>query len=290
MKQYTVHLKITDQICGTSDTTTRDIQFLCPKITPSFTLRKTGENTIELTDNSELHSDIVRWIWDFGDSTPQREFDQSSYQKVISHTNTTPGEYVITLTIENECKDKESTHQSINCPPIGNLGFTPLVSTGDAPHTVNFQLTEHGTSTRWIWSFGDGNSIERTNTEPISHTYERSGTYQVTLTAYSECGSSAVKTGQVTVTCPPVEADFAFVPTIDKVSNRLSVEFTDISPSPDDITQWRWDFGDGHLFWDRTEWETASEFILPYPKIAHTLQATVSTNAGVPTVNLAHRQ
>ncbi len=283
LKQYTVHLKITDQICGTSDTTTRDIQFLCPKITPSFTLRKTGENTIELTDNSELHSDIVRWIWDFGDSTPQREFDQSSYQKVISYEYTTPGEYVITLTIENECKDKESTHQSINCPPIGNLGFTPLVSTGDAPHTVNFQLTEHGTSTRWIWSFGDGNSIERTNTEPISHTYERSGTYQVTLTAYSECGSSAVKTGQVTVTCPPVEADFAFVPTIDKVSNRLSVEFTDISPSPDDITQWRWDFGDGHsVTWDRTEWEAASGvYTHPYPKIApYTAKLTVSNDCG----------
>jgi PKD repeat protein len=65
--------------------------------------------------------------------------------------------------------------------------FVASPRSGLLPLTVHFADTSSGIITRWLWSFGDG----LTSTLPsLSHTYNLSGTFGVTLTVNGPGGSS----------------------------------------------------------------------------------------------------
>ena len=59
-----------------------------------------------------------------------------------------------------------------------NHGFSGTPKSGPAPLTVNFTDTSAGSWTVWEWDFGDGGTSTLQNP---SHTYLRSGTYNVSL-------------------------------------------------------------------------------------------------------------
>jgi len=82
--------------------------------------------------------------------------------------------------------------------PIADFTATPL--TGTAPLTVQFTDTSANTPTSWSWDFGDGNSTNSTQQNPV-HQYSSAGTYTVSLTAANAAGSDGeTKPGYVTVT------------------------------------------------------------------------------------------
>ena len=101
----------------------------------------------------------------------------------------------------------------------GQASFTPSLTTGPAPLTVNF--TETSTFRRtvtWTWDFGDGATT--TNAGP-SHTFTRPGRYAVSLTLTAADGTTSEaltlitvtdSTGQVPETAPPVRLPAAPVP------------------------------------------------------------------------------
>lgn len=109
--------------------------------------------------------------------------------------------------------------------------FAATVS-GDDRLTVTFQDTSSGSPTAWSWSFGDGQS---SNVQNPTIQYTEGGTFNVTLIASNDAGSSSV-TQAVTVGLDPAEADFEF--TVD----GLDVTFVDRSMNAD---TYLWDFGDG---------------------------------------------
>jgi len=82
--------------------------------------------------------------------------------------------------------------------PVADFTATPL--TGTAPLTVQFTDTSENYPTSWSWDFGDGDSTNSTQQDPV-HTYASAGTYTVGLTAANAAGSDGeTKTGYVTVT------------------------------------------------------------------------------------------
>ncbi len=93
--------------------------------------------------------------------------------------------------------------------------------------TVLFNNTSSN-ATSYHWNFGDGNT---SNLSSPNHIYPTNGTYTVTLTAYNECGDSAVTT-QIVVINPSVagleeesESSMFFVfpnPTTDFVTINVS--------------------------------------------------------------------
>ena len=91
----------------------------------------------------------------------------------------------------------------INGGPTASFTFT------NAANVFTFTNTSTG-STSWLWNFGDGNTSPLQN--PV-HTYQNTGTYNATLTAYN-AGSCFDSTTQVIMSVGIQTYDF---------SNSLSI-------------------------------------------------------------------
>jgi len=132
--------------------------------------------------------------------------------------------------------------QFIGEPPIPKpvAAFTASPTSGSKPLVVTFTDKSTNNPTSWKWTFGDGTTSTTHN--PV-HTYIKTGSHTVTLTATNSAGSSTVtKSSYIKVTdrVKPVAA-FSASPT--SGTKPLKVQFTDKSTgSP---TSWKWDFGDG---------------------------------------------
>lgn len=112
---------------------------------------------------------------------------------IISGSNTStpvvdqPGTYILTVTNPTTGCTSTTSVTLINGVPTAS--FSPDVTAGFAPQTVNFTNLSSSSATVFTWSFGDGNTS--TTTSP-SNTYSVAGTYTVMLIASSGlCSDSA---------------------------------------------------------------------------------------------------
>jgi len=133
-------------------------------------------------------------------------------------------------------------------PPVA--AFTANVTSGNVPLTVLFTDTSNGgTPTSWYWDFGDG--INSKHAQTATHTFTKTGTYNVSLTVANAAGSNTVKKlNCITVTTLQAPVANFFSPQAEQMSDsgksisiNETVSFTDNSTgSP---ASWLWDFGDG---------------------------------------------
>jgi PKD repeat protein len=117
--------------------------------------------------------------------------------------------------------------------------FSASLTSGYAPLTIRFTDRSTGPATSWKWSFGDGTSSTQMNP---SHTYNRLGKYNVSLTVRNAAGINKVtKRSFINVNAlkPPLPA-FSASPLNGKAP--MTVRFTDKSTNNPD--SWSWDFGD----------------------------------------------
>ena len=203
----------------------------------AFTADVTSGNaplTVNFTNQST--GDITAFAWDFGDG-------QSSNQQNPSHTYTSPGSYIVNLTVSGPGgSDSAQTIISVTTtvqPP--RAAFTQDKTSGEAPLTVQFINQSEGENLTYQWDFGDGTTS--TDNSP-SHTFVAAGTYTVNLTVSNSAGRSQAQT-TITVTepviIPPPVAAFTADPLAGDAP--LTVQFT--NQSTGDITAFAWDFGDG---------------------------------------------
>ena len=172
-------------------------------------------------------------VWSFDDGTTARG-------RTASKSWSEPGQYRVRLQAINDAGDDFSGEwitvvQPID-PPAAAFAAPAIVATGQA---VSFRDTSANNPSSWSWSFGDGAAA---TTASPTHVYAEPGTYEVTLRATNEGGSSTASQ-QVVVKNPPT-ANFRFV------VDGLTVDFTDTSW--DDPQQWQWNFGDGNTSTDRS--------------------------------------
>jgi hypothetical protein len=121
-------------------------------------------------------------------------------------------------------------------PSLPTADFVAYPTSGKRPLTVAFADTSIGGVTGWLWDFGDGDTSTLPNP---THTYQRSGVYDVSLSVSNSLGSKTLtRAGYITVSGP--WAHFAAVPTIG--TSPLTVTFSNRSV---DYTSSLWDFGDG---------------------------------------------
>ena len=206
--------------------------------------------TVVFTDTSS--GSVDSWSWDFGDGG-------TSSEQGPSHTYTTLGTYVVTLTVTGPGGSDMAV--CIDCitvtpppPPIADFIATP--TSGENPLTVAFTDSSTGEIDSWSWDFGDG--ATSTSQHP-SYTYTVAGTYAVTLLVTNAGGSdTATCAGCITVDDPPPPppiADFSATPT--SGLNPLTVAFSDASSGV--IDSWNWDFGDGMTSTDQNPSHLYSE-------------------------------
>ena len=132
-----------------------------------------------------------------------------------------------------------------NKSPQARFTFSPAQpAVGQA---VRFDASDSsdpdGTITSYHWDFGDGSTGSGKIT---THTYDRKGTFTVTLTVTDDDGTtdSTSKTITVIEANRAPKADFTFLPR--EPTDLDTIEFTDRSTDPDGrIVKWHWDFGDG---------------------------------------------
>jgi PKD repeat protein len=176
------------------------------------------------------------WVWSFGDG------DYSTSQNP-SHTYTAAGSYTVTLTASNTAgSDTEVEEDCVVADPAKPVAaFAANITSGTAPLTVVFTDSSTNTPTAWYWSFGDGSTSSAQN---VTHTYESTGSYAVTLTATNDEGSNTTtKSGFITVNKAIGIPSASFTADITTGSVPLAVQFTDTSSNTP--TAWVWSFGDG---------------------------------------------
>ena len=171
-----------------------------PEADFSYDGRRDVDDTlfIEFTDLSRgAPENIIRWYWDFGDDT-------TSTLQNPTHEYPKPN-YTVNLTVENDCGRLNTTSRKITFPCTNLSTFVNISpQSGPAPLVVNY--TDHSDPedkiSAWRWSFGDGTtytSTSNTTKNPPPHTYDRVGTYYVSLMVQNECGQAFYKTPIVVV-------------------------------------------------------------------------------------------
>lgn len=199
----------------------------------------TGCSPMKVTFSNTSPGATNTFYYDFGDGTPVLITRDKS---PVEHTYNTliTQDFTVKMIAENECGTDE---QSFVIRVAPNTITPELVvnaneKDGCAPFTVKFYNNSKGANL-FKYDFGDGATLlTRTAPEVVPHTFERPGTYTVTLTASNGC--SVVSTSEtITVLEQPLTAFSA-----NNTTGCPGMEVKFINTSTGAVSQ-LWDFGDG---------------------------------------------
>jgi RHS repeat-associated protein len=141
-----------------------------------------------------------------------------------------------------------SIHISVTATSLVTVtaGFAVTPTAGSIPLTVTFSnlSISSGEIDSCRWNFGDG--VTSTLTNPL-HVYTQTGSFTVVLTATTGRESDVeVKSDYILATTwSPVTVTADFVATPISGSAPLTVTFTNLSISSDEVESCQWAFGDG---------------------------------------------
>ncbi len=186
---------------------------------------------------------ITEWTWDFGDgNTKQISYPANSD---TYHTFSAPGSYIVKLSIISSegCTAERVQTVVIDPAPVVNFDVTNTCQGTQVHFNDLTQTNGAGSIKGWAWNFGDGasGSNDFSVLQNPEHTYQTTGTYQVSLTVSSANGCSSTLVKTVVITNAPL-VDFSF----DNHCVASSIQFTH-SPGMDmaNISALNWSFGDG---------------------------------------------
>lgn len=187
---------------------------------------------------------ISEYQWDFGS-------DATGAGETVSHTFTDVGIHEVTLlVIDDTGASGESTVQIevVNSAPVAVVSVEPASGTADAPVTVTFDAgassDADGDIITYDWII-DG--LPAGTGATVSHTFGRSGNYDVNLVVTDSRGAISSSRLHYSVGNSAPVAVFTTTPDTAIGAGPLPVIF-DASGSHDPdgaITGYQWDFGDG---------------------------------------------
>ena len=199
-----------------------------------------GGNPSVFTDNSiAIQGDpIAGWVWDFGDGA-------SAAIQNPSHTYSTAGTFVVTLTITSQTGCTGVVTQTVSVSALPNAVFSsspPCL--GSAVTLMDGSVSSAGNPImQWSWNMPGANPSTST-AQNASATYLTAGSHTVSLEVTSQQGCKNSISQQVFVYAPPVAnlsgSGSGCAPPV-CVNN-----FADLSTSSDgNITGWNWSFPGG---------------------------------------------
>ncbi len=201
--------------------------------------------TIDFDGSKSFDNDgkLISYQWNMGDGSTKTGVK-------INHKYTRPGNYTVTLTVEDDgktlcTKGKTTAGIWINKAPLArfNLAKNLIAVDESVAMDANGSIDSDGEIVQYSWDFGDGASAEGIST---SHQYAKPGKYTVQLTARDDSELANAKSylqEVITVNAPPVaSADFTKIVAV----NELVVFDASKSLDPDgQISEYRWTLGDG---------------------------------------------
>ncbi len=147
---------------------------------------------------------IASYQWTFGDGTTASGMS-------VSHAFEVIGTFPVTLTITDNAGLQSTTTQSVTV--IGGItasfNFSPTDPAPGETVTFNAESSRGGTGfgtrnpiVRYIWHFGQGESVEETSSPITSTSFPAERTYTVTLTVVDSAGRRDTTSRAVTVAIP----------------------------------------------------------------------------------------
>ncbi len=131
----------------------------------------------ESTDDGTIES----YLWNFGDNT-------FSDKEQVGHTFTSPGGYIVSLTVTDESGQSSTSKIGIT---VTESEVSPTANakgpySGFVNEIINFDGSSSlGDIVKYQWTFGDGSVAEGSQ---VSHTYGNVGRFVVTLTVTDQNG------------------------------------------------------------------------------------------------------
>jgi len=154
----------------------------------------TGQPVVfDASNSTDRDGKIVRYHWDFGDSTEELGVS-------VEHSFSEGGTYTVTLTVtDNEGKkDRANSTVRINEYPAARMdpvGLEVKVLSQVLFSGAN-STDPDGSVVDWRWEFGDGKTGKGSQ---AVHVYEDTGTYIVNLTVTDDFGACSNCSSAVTV-------------------------------------------------------------------------------------------
>ena len=167
------------------------------------------------------------WSWSFPGGSPS---SSTSQNPTVTYNN--PGVFDVSLTVSNAQGSNSLTQQD-------------FITVGDDPVAdFDYQIDEltvdfdnlSADADSYLWDFGDGETSTATN--PF-HIYDEDGIYDVTLTAFNDCGTDFYSV-EIEIITQPI-ADFDANPT--EGCDPMEVEFINYSSA--NATSFFWSFPGG---------------------------------------------
>jgi gliding motility-associated-like protein len=146
--------------------------------------------------------------WNFGDGATSTAINPT-------HLYSVPGTYVVSLVANDPgtCNLIDSITLTIVVAdkPTADFSFAPDPPVENTPTT--FTNLSSPDAIRFIWYFGDGDSLKTTSRLPVSHQYNATGTFNACLIAFNAtgCPDSVCKPVSAIV-IPAVDVPNAFTP------------------------------------------------------------------------------
>src|SRR5690242_15191349 len=170
--------------------------------------------------------------WNFGDGSTSTDY-------YPSHIYTKPGNYTVTLTVQNHdtgCGDTVS-HTITIVYFNANFSFTPsFISSSECSQVVvQFVNTSHDYASV-AWDFGDGFSCGNVNTP--SHVYDKTGKYMVQLFVTGNNGLKKTYTDTVVIKENQVQMSAS-------MNHTCTAQSVTVHALSGDASSYLWDFGDG---------------------------------------------
>ena len=241
---YTATLTVTDSNgAPTVETITLTVNNVAPTVNAGDDQTAIENQEIifngNYTDPGILDTHTIEW--DLGDGTVvENELNPT-------HTYTTPGSYIATLTVTDSDGGTDSDTLEIQ---VNNAAPEITEITGDTNTTegaiANFNaaaISYGGNELTYTWDFGDGSTTVAGET--VNHQFADNGTYTVTLTVANDTGETTQETLTVNVdnVAPVVEAGDNQI-TLEGTTVNFNGNFSD--PGILDTHTIEWDFGDGN--------------------------------------------
>ena len=138
-------------------------------------------------DSTDGDGDLLRYSWDFGDGSA------AQLGKTQRHAFPRSGRYPVTLTVDDgsglgNASATDATIVVIDAAPLALAGGNREICSG---FPILFDASQSndpdGGRLRYAWDFGDGTTADIVNP---NKTYERPGSYPVTLTVRDESGGA----------------------------------------------------------------------------------------------------
>jgi gliding motility-associated-like protein len=213
---YNVSLVLTDTAyCNAPDSVVVQLR-VAALVKAQFTTPPAGcvPYTAEFTNTSLAGQSFQ---WDFGDGGTSTDINPT-------HLYTVPGSYTVTL-IANDpgtCNLTDTTRQVITVAgiPTANFTFSPTTPIENTP--TKFTNQSSPDAVRFVWNFGDGDTLATTSRTDISHQYNSTGTFNVCLIAFNaaECPDTLCQPVSALVT-DAIDVPNAFTPQSNDINNKV---------------------------------------------------------------------